>query len=71
MACLTQRAVNNSAGMFNLGQHIQTAAVRITYRQSSKHWREVVTCPGAGTFSLEPGRVLLSAVHVFQEGMGR
>lgn len=71
MACLTQRAVNNSAGTFNLGQHIQTAAVHATYRQSSKRWREVVTCLGAGTFSLEPGRVLLCAVHISQEGMGR
>lgn len=71
MACLTQKAVGNCAGMFNLGQETQTAAVRATYRQSSKCWREAVTCIGAGTCSLEPCRVLLSAVCISQEGMGR
>jgi len=71
MACLTQRAVSSCAGMFDLGQQIQTAAVLTTYRQSSKHWREVVMCLGAGTCSLEPGRVLLTAALISQEGMGR
>lgn len=31
-----ERAVSNSAGMFNLGQQIETAVVHATYRQSSK-----------------------------------
>lgn len=71
MACLTQGAVSNSAGTFNLEQQIQTAAVRATYRQSSEHWREVVMCLSAGTCSLDPSRVLLSVVCISQEGMGR